>query len=56
MASIKYTINGYEARTLLKKEQVKIAAKTILQTNKQGDLNMDSLAELSGVAKMSIFV
>jgi len=55
MASIKYTINGYEARTLLKKEQVKIAAKTILQTNKQGDLNMDSLAELSGVAKMSIY-
>lgn len=38
-----------------KKEQVKKTAKTILETNKQGELNMDMLADLSGVAKMSIY-
>jgi len=55
MDSIKHAKNGYEARTLQKKEQVKKAAKTILEQNKLGDLNMDTLAELSGVAKMSIY-
>ena len=55
MNSINDHQSGYEKRTLLKKEKVKNTAKKMLQENMDGSINMDILAERSGIAKMSIY-